>query len=228
MQTILDDWNLSLTVDHVLRGQGMDPAVARARREKLVEAAEWALKESLPLFRPRVVVREYAVDGLRHKRLRLDGGSLEGPLIVQHLAGAKRVAVMVCTLGPDLEAVTSELMRSDAVLGMAMEGAGTAAVEMLSVLACNRLEAGAKAEELHASIPLSPGMVGWPVDPGQRQVFALVDASEIGVRLTASLMMSPRLSVSQVVGFGEEKMLEGRACDYCSLKDTCRYQDHFA
>lgn len=227
MQTILEDWSLSLTVDQVLRGQGMDPAVARERRGRLVEAAEWALKESLPLFRPRVALREYAVVGLRHRRLLLEGGSLEGPLIAQHLAGAKRVAVMVCTIGPDLEAVTSELMRSEPVLGMAMEGAGTAGVEMLSVLACNRLEAEAKTEGLHASIPLSPGMMGWPVDPGQRQVFSLVDAGQIGVRITPSLMMSPRLSVSQVVGFGEEKMLEGRTCDLCSLKDTCRYQDHF-
>ena len=80
---------------------------------------------------------------------------------------------------------------------------------------------------LHTSIPLSPGMLGWSVNPGQRQIFAILDTQLIGVRLNTSDMMTPRLSLTQVLGYGDSFNLEGSTCDYCSLKDTCRYQDHY-
>ena len=70
-------------------------------------------------------------------------------------------------------------------------------------------------------------MLGWEVDPGQRQVFALLDAAQVGVRLTSSYMMSPNKSLTLVLGMGENLTTQGRTCDYCSLKETCRYQDHY-
>jgi hypothetical protein len=98
---------------------------------------------------------------------------------------------------------------------------------MLATLACNMVEKQAAGQGLQASIPLSPGMIDWQVADGQRQVFDLLDAGQIGVRLTAHAMMSPRMTISQVVGLGRE-MIQGRTCDFCSLRETCRYQDHYA
>ena len=223
------DWNLSMTVDQVLRGQGADPEKIRARRPALVETAEWALREGLPLLEPAVVIRELAVQALRHEQLLLEnGGRLSGPLIAQHLGGASRVAVMVCTIGGQLEAISGEMMATDPLLSLGLEGVGTAAVELLATEAISRLEAAAHTEGLQSSIPLSPGMINWTVEAGQPEIFALVDAGQIGVRLNASSMMVPRMSLSQVLGFGLEMNLKGRSCDYCNLNQTCRYQDHYA
>jgi hypothetical protein len=226
---ILSEWLLPLTVDHVLRGQGADPEVIRGRRPALIPVAEWALKEGLPLLEPVVLQHRLAVKAIRHEKILLEGDfSLNSPLLVQHLAGANQVVVMVCTLGSQLEEVSGELMNSEPLLALALEGLGAAAVEMLATQACSLLEDEAARENFQTSIPLSPGMVGWPVDPGQRQLFSLVAANLIGVSLTPSEMMVPRLSLSQLIGIGSEMALRGRTCDYCSLRETCRYQDHYS
>jgi len=222
------EWDLQLDVDQVLRGQGADPAVIRERNPALVRVAEWALVEGLPLLQPAVLARELVVEKVTHEKLKMEGGAtLSGNLIVQHLAGAQRIVVLLCTIGSQLEAVVSELIQSDAVLGLALDGVGTAAVETLATQASSMFEERARAHGWQTSIPLSPGMLGWEVDPGQRQVFALLDAALVGVRLTSSYMMSPNKSLTLVLGMGENLTTQGRTCDYCSLKETCRYQDHY-
>jgi cobalamin-dependent methionine synthase I len=56
---------------------------------------------------------------------------------------------------------------------------------------------------LHTSIPLIPGMNGWPVDVGQPQIFTALDAAIIGVSLNENAQMIPRKSISMVVGIGK-------------------------
>jgi hypothetical protein len=222
------DWELPLTIDQVLRGQGADPQRLRQRRPALVEIAAWALQEGLPLLEPVVLAQEFQVQGVRHEDLILDSQlRLKSPLLTQHLAGAHKVALMVCSVGPQLEAITAEMMTTDPLQALALEGVGTSAVEMLAALAANRWEARSRSSGLSASIPLSPGMVGWPIETGQRQIFSLLEPKSIGVRLTDGGMMVPRMSISQLLGFGENMALQGRTCDYCNLKETCRYQDHY-
>ncbi len=226
--TVLREWSLQLDVDQVLRGQGADPAAVRARSPAVVQAAQQALEDGLPFLAPAVAYERRAVRHLRHERLELEGGGeLTGPLIAQHLAGAKEVVAIVCTIGDGLDDLISHMLAEDPVRGLALDGLGSAAVEALAVLASNHFEAEAAARAWRTSLPLSPGMVGWPVEQGQPQVFALVDAASIGVRLTSGGMMSPRKSVSLVLGLGPDVELRGRPCDYCSLRETCRYQDHY-
>jgi hypothetical protein len=225
---IFREWDLQLDVDQVLRGQGADPAVIRERSPALARVAEWALVEGLPLLQPVVLARDLVVEKITHEKLKLEGGAtLSGSLIIQHLVGAQRIVVLLCTIGSQLEEVVSELIRSDAVLGLALDGVGTAAVEALATQASSMFEERARAQGWQTSIPLSPGMLGWEVDPGQRQVFALLDAAQAGVQLTSSYMMSPNKSLTLVLGMGENLTTRGRTCDYCSLKETCRYQDHY-
>jgi cobalamin-dependent methionine synthase I len=134
----------------------------------------------------------------------------------------------VCTVGQAIDDVVSGAMDDDPLFGLALDGLGSAAVEALATSASNRFEAEAAAAGLETTIPLSPGMVGWPVERGQPELFALVRPDEAGVRLTSTWMMSPRKSISFVLGIGPDVRTSGRTCDYCSLKDTCRYQDHYA
>jgi hypothetical protein len=226
---IWKEWELDVDVDAVIRGQGADPTAIRRRSKKLLETAEQALEEGLPLLRPQVLVESIRVEGLLHDRLRLEnGGLLRGELISRHLAPASEVMVVVCSIGRELEEHTAQVMESEIVRGLALYGVGSAAVELLANTACQRIELEAAGRGLQTTVPLGPGMIGWPVEEGQRQVFDLLDASAIGVELTEANIMLPLKSLSMVIGLGVEFGLKGRTCDYCNMRDVCRFQDHYA
>ena len=232
---ILDNWELQLTIDDVLRAQGADPAAIRLRRPSLVKSTEKAIAIGMPLLHPRVLYAKYAVNGLVHERLVISSNSpineksyLSGHLIAQHLARAHLIIVMVCTIGRELDESVSSLFKIDPIIGIALDGVGSAAVEMLAIQVCNYFESQAKADGLNTTMPLNPGMVGWPLDQGQPQIFTLLDSDEIQVSLTESCMMTPNKSLSMVMGVGEDVTAIGSSCDYCSLKGVCRYQNHYA
>ena len=232
---ILENWKLELTVDKVLRAQGADPQVIRARRPKIVQSTEQAILRGLPLLQPRVLYEKFAVKGLTHERLELIGHNsnhgkyyLSGPLITQHLARAKEVMLILCSVGKELDDTVSSLFSSDPMVALALDGVGSAAVEDLGLQACNYFELQASETGLKTTMPLNPGMIGWPVEVGQPQIFSLLDCEEIQVSLTDAWMMVPNKSLSMVLGLGEDVAVYGSACEYCNLKGVCNYQDHYA
>jgi len=228
-QHVVRDWQLDIDVDMVLRGQGADPEVLRQRKPRLIEIAARAAHEGQALIEPAVVYRTVQVEALAHERLTLRGGAhLSGALLSQHLAPAQSITLIVCTIGPALEQRVSMLLRDDPALGFALDGFGSVAVEALGVAICSRLEAQAHEEGQYTSIPLSPGMIGWSVSAGQRQIFGQVDVVPIGMTLNDSAQMIPHKSTSMILGRGPTPFSEGKACDFCVLRGTCRYQDHYA
>lgn len=220
---ILRDLELNLSADDILRAQGGDPASIRARRPQFVEIAEQALAEGLPLLQPTVLYQRFQIKSLVHDRLLLDGGGvLSGPLIRQHLAGASQVAVVASTIGPDLEKRAA--VASDWTYGLALDGVGSAAAEALAEAACHRLEEMGAREGLKATTPINPGLVGWPVLEGQQEIFGLLDGQEIGMTLLPTGLMLPQKSISFVIGLGIGIVSGGGTCDYCGMRERCRYR----
>ncbi|HZY42203.1 MAG TPA: hypothetical protein VFF59_09410 [Anaerolineae bacterium] len=225
---VIRDWSLNIDVDMVLRGQGADPAVIRQRKPRLVAIAERAVADGARLIDPAVAYRTLSVEAVRHERLMLAGGAaLTGARLAQHLSAAQSVTLIVCTLGDALEQRVSALMSDDPAYALALDGFGSVAAEALGVAMCGRLEAAAQRADWHTSVPLSPGMIGWPVDVGQLQIFSLLDTAPIGVTLNASAQMTPHKSTSMILGASSTPFSAGRACDFCARRETCRYQDHY-
>ena len=167
--------------------------------------AERALQEGLPLIDPLVVYQEFRVKKLDHQRLYLSGGGvLTGKTLLSQLAPAEEVVVFIGTIGGALEAFSSAILTTDPVYGLALDGVGSAAVEALVEAACAYFGQKAEAKGLEATLPLNPGMVGWPVEKGHQELFRLVDPGEAGIYLTEGGMMIPQKSLSVVIGFGEE------------------------
>lgn len=226
---VLKDWNLTIDADRVLWGQGADPAVVRARRPALVGIAERAIAEGLLLLAPAVFYRRLQVKGLLHERLTLaDGGMLMGPLIGRELGRASEVVVALCTVGGALETKATEEFNADPVRSLALYGVGSAAAETLAEAACRHFETLAAAAGLRTSVPLNPGMIGWPVLEGQSQIMALLAGEDVGVTLTPSGFLLPLKSLSFVLGLGADLSHDGCPCDYCSMRETCRHRNHHA
>jgi hypothetical protein len=220
--------NVIFDVDAVLRGQGADASILRSRRPGLIKVAEEAMHESLALLHPRVIYQDLPVLGLHHEQLLLEGGrKLDSKLIAQHLAGSTRLIAMLVTIGDELEQHVSQIWDANMVYALALDGAGSAAVEALANAACQYFEQQAAELGLQASIPLSPGMVDWPVSDGQPQIFQLLGEAGALVQLTPSCIMVPKKSLTMVMGFGTHLQSSGKTCDYCNMRFTCRYQDHY-
>ena len=167
--------DLIFDVDAVLRGQGADAAILRARRPGLVKIAEEAKQASYSLLHPKVIYKSFETEGVQHERLLLNPGlKIESKLVAQQLAAASRVVVILVTIGEELEEHVSKIWNDNMVYALALDGAGSAAVEALANAACRYFEKQAAEEGLQASIPLSPGMVDWSVPDGQYQIFQLL------------------------------------------------------
>ncbi len=226
---IITNLPLDITIDQVLLGQGANPQVIRARRPKLIAAAERALAEGLPLLAPRVAYKQLTVKEIRHERILLENGeSLTGPLVARQLMSAQSVVILLCTVGPAVEQLSLRYVESDPVHSLALYGVGSAAAEALSTAACRYFGQQAAEQGLLTTVPLSPGLEGWPVERGQPEIFRIIDAGAIGVELLPSSIMRPVKSTSLVVGMGKQMDTSARICDFCAKRYTCSFQDHYA
>lgn len=220
----LTDFQLSLSVNDILRGQGGDPQVIHNRKPLLVLAAERVCLDGLSLLHPVALIHKVVVKTHRHERILLENGwNLTGSLVASHLAGAQFVVAAICTIGLELEKAVTQLLGKDPLYALALDGLGNAAVEVLAQQVCARVGEQVQAEGLQVSTPLSPGSPDWPVEIGQPQIFSLLDPSQAGIRLTSGGMMLPKKSISFIVGLGQE-MSQANLCEVCGLKETCRYQ----
>ena len=170
------DFKLCPDTDMVLRALGADPEVVRERRSPALSVAEQAVAEGRPLLSPVVVSESFEVEEFRHERLRLANGHLSGPLVAEHLHAARYVVLAVCCIGPGVEEAASRCFAEDPALAFGLDAFGSAAVDLLGQAVCQLVDERASADKERTSVPLSPGLVGWPVADGQRQIFALLDA----------------------------------------------------
>jgi hypothetical protein len=225
---VISNWELQLDVDQVLRAQGCDPEIVSERSPALAGLALRAFKEGMPLLKPVVAYQEYRIKSIHHEKVLFsDGTFISGKAVALHLAGARSAAVVYCSLGELFDTFVKAIFKDDPAYGLALDAFGSAAVQFLSTSSCTYLGEKAADKGWETSLPLSPGSEGWPVDKAHQTLFGLLDPALAGIRYTSSGMMSPLKSLSFVLGFGPEIDNSGRVCDYCSMRNSCRYQDSY-
>lgn len=222
--SIITEWDYHLDVDGVLKGQNADPAIIRKRSPRLVDIAERALDEALQIIKPVAIIETLDVLFLTHDRLELSGGHyIQGSFVPQHLMKARQVAVAACTVSADLSRRVSEIGNKDICYALALDGAGSTAVENLASEVCKYIEEQAAEKGWTTTLPLNPGMEGWPLIDGQSQVFNVLGEVTDIIRLTPTYLMDPFKSLSLIVGMGPDVSSEGVQCDYCTLRGSCQF-----
>lgn len=217
------DFQISLEVAHVLRGQGIDDP--QRASSGIVAIAQGVLGEAQSLLAPAAMYVIVPVHDFQHQTVVLDGGAtFEGPLVARALAGATEVALAVCTIGPALEERSrAQFAAGDSLPALALDGAANAAVGAVSGTVLTRICDEASAQGLATGMRASPGQEGWPIQQ-QRVLFGLVPAGEIGVRLTDTCLMLPRKSVSFAIGLGPQMRPDAVTCDFCSKRERCHWR----
>jgi hypothetical protein len=224
---VIRDIPLSLKASEVLRRQGLGGgAKVRPEIKILIRELLASLKKAR-LLEPAVAYEYYTVRSMNGSQISLEGDkAIHGPLLPAIFPEAKELVVLLCTIGPRLEKqVTDYTSQGEPLRGILLDGIGSTAVDMMALEVLRRLASEVSSRGYELSSPINPGMPGFPLTE-QWNLLRLVNADEIGVRLTASGVLVPRKSVSMVMGIGPQmtRWTQAEVCARCSLRETCPYR----
>ncbi len=214
------DFDFQLTVNDILKGQGIDPQRASQR---LKDTAEAIIEEAHRLLKPAALFMIANVTDFSHQSISFEGGVFEGSLVARSMAGAQHLNIALCTIGEDLEKRVETMMSENPVAAIALDGAGIAAIRKTSQTVEDIISAEACALNLDLGMRAQPGQEGWPIEQ-QRVVFSALPADRINMRLTESCLMLPRKSVSFVIPRGEKLNNSCSPCDFCSKRERCEWR----
>ncbi|NHJ04541.1 MAG: hypothetical protein EAX90_06945 [Candidatus Heimdallarchaeota archaeon] len=134
----------------------------------------------------------------------------------------------VCTLSDSIEKKISKLITNGELSkGVILDAIASHAAELLADELNKKiiLEYSPKFKGKKFTKRFSPGYCRWTIEDGQKLIFSRLPAEKIGVKLSSSLMMIPRKSVSFAINIGVkvEKELGEKDCDNCELFD-CKFR----
>lgn len=197
-------------------------------RGKISGEADGILDECMALMREaaraRHVRAEYQLDfsagGLV---LAGTGICLAGNDIAAHMRGCKSAAVMAATLGAAADSLIRRFEAADLTRAVVLDACASAIIEEY----CDEIEAGVKTAAGEAGLKtaarFSPGYGDFPLDT-QPQILSLLDTyRKIGLGCDGNFLLSPRKSVTAVIGIGKNPDRINRGCDTCAMRGTCLY-----
>jgi len=220
MHKLVNEFKIHLNAEDILKGQGIDPARASAR---LFDTAKSVIEEAHSLLKPAAIYTVVKIEEFEHQRASFEGGVFEGSLVARSMAGADHLNIAVCTIGGELDKRVEEMMNENPVMAIALDGAGISALRKVSQAVEDIISAEACELDLALGMRAQPGQEGWPLEQ-QREVFRVLPADLISVRLTESCLMLPRKSVSFVIPRGKALNNSVVPCDFCSKQNRCEWR----
>jgi hypothetical protein len=220
------DWAVTLDEERISREMGQ--SFARVlKTPKLLTVFQEEIAEAQQLIEPAACWDTLPVREIRHEKVVLANGTrIGGGPVAAVVGGADDLVVGVCTVGAPISQQAEAYTRAkDLFRGMVLSDLASYAVDLVRQGLCELVEGEAARQGLHVSTPLSPGESEWPVSE-QAVLFSLVDAGEIGVTLSSSMVMRPLKSLSLVMGVGSRPMGSegGTGCDFCTIRDRCAHR----
>ncbi len=172
-------------------------------------AAAAILAEARPLIKPPAYFRDEFVESRSPDGVVLGGRPFRSRLLRSHLDKIERVFPYLITIGAELEAAAAA--KDDLLDQYALE----TAADLALAAAGARLEA--RLRRVFGTGPLSamnPGSLeDWPIEEQKPLFYLLGDGpSRLGVRLTDSLLMTPRKSVSGILFASQEAFTSCALC----------------
>jgi hypothetical protein len=162
------------------------------------------------LLRPRAAYGVAFVGAKGERAVEVAGISFDSLLLRRNLDAAQKVFPYIITVGPELERAAGA--RGDLLEQYYLEELANIALESAAGWLGRRLEGRYGVGGLAG---LSPGSLeDWPLAE-QAKLFSLFGDTEslVGVRLTESLLMVPRKSISGIFFPSEEGFVACRLCD---------------
>lgn len=214
---------LTVSPDQVARYAGGSRYRMDDSQLKLVRGI---LAKAYQLIAPAFVYQGHSIAGRGAEgAVKLHNGMFFPVPEVEQDSGMGSLVFCVCTIGSRLEEEATALMTAgDSLASLFLDAAGVAFLEALSARAQETLQKRAQERLLHCGCRFGPGYGGLELSY-QKELFALVDASLIGVRLMESGVMSPAKSLSFVTTWTTSPAPRRNPykCSSCNLSD-CLYR----
>lgn len=210
-----------LNKKEALRYMGQADLSCDERLEGLMERCE---KQLLSVIKPRYIYKCFDI------REVCDGIAVEGTNFVlkgndvkNHLKGCNKAVLMCTTLSADVDRMIRVAQLKDVLEALALDCLASTAVEQL----CDKVELRIRKDFADYEMTWRYG-VGYgdlPISQ-QKDFLNVVNASKvIGLNVTDSFILTPRKSVTAVIGLSKEKIAPAkRGCAICTLRETCAYR----
>lgn len=150
--------------------------------------------------------------------------TLMGNAIKKHLSKSYSVAVLSVTAGEDIEKASDDhFKKGEYVRGLLLDAAATAITEHLADQLDDYIKKDAFRTGQKTTWRFSPGYGDWPVTQ-QPALCRLIHAEEIGVHVTDHSMLTPRKSVTAIIGLSACTQAPApKKCSSCRLI-TCPFR----
>lgn len=220
---VIREMAMEIDAAELLRREG-DP-----EHEEIRSTAHWAAKHCRQLVRPALSFRRYHTLKPAAKILKVGGVHLEIGPHRSLIHGAQEAVAAMATLGNDLDDDIAVRQADGQTLEAYLLGcAGFLALDQVVLHLSTLVEEMAAQKGWGVGPALSPGaLAGWHMDD-QPALCSLADASAVGVEVGETFLLSPRYSLSLLIGmgpdYGEHKVTA--TCRYCALNKSCRYRSN--
>ncbi len=149
----------------------------------------------------------------------------QGADVVRHLAGCGECILLAVTLGPGVDGQIRRAGVGDIAASVASDALASALVEQVCDEAEGALRRMAADEGLYLTGRYSPGYGDWPLAVQPRLAELLDTRRRIGLYVTDTFLMTPRKSVTAVLGVSHTPVTGYRAgCGHCKLREKCEYR----
>lgn len=146
-----------------------------------------------------------------------------GRQLCGYVKEATQVAVFLCTAGEDFTRMTNALNeQGDIMEAYILDAIGSLTVEKAMDKIQENLKVACAAEGLKISNRYSPGYCNWPLTD-QQPLFELISDNPTGIALSDSCLMTPRKSISGIIGIGANLKHHEYGCKICN-NTTCIYR----
>lgn len=145
-----------------------------------------------------------------------EAGILRGQDVCRHMAGCRQAILLAVTLGAGV---------GDIAAGVASDALASALAEQMAEQAEALLRQHITAAGGWLTGRYSPGYGDWCIDVQPLVAAALDAARQIGLYVTATNLMTPRKSITALLGVSDHPVTGHLAgCGYCVLRARCEYR----
>lgn len=198
---------------------------AGLRKSEFPQAAiEEACIEARILAQPKGTWDIYPYDHATQTVLSDKPFTIAGAKIGKHLSGCTQVIILAATVGDAIEeAVTEYFSKGKYAYSTILDAAATAAVEQVADSMEKYIQSQIVKKGLAMRWRFSPGYGDWPIEQ-QPDMLRLSNAKSIGMSLTDSMMLTPRKSITAIIGLYNQETVTAK-CDHMN-DNNLRAQVH--